>query len=81
MKCYGDVEVVNLSTGERWRRVSGDGESILEPCHKLLWASDAGKLGRGRQDVIKPEPDVYQQINYGITFRLAKGFAMLKEKQ
>lgn len=30
MKVYGDVESVNLSTGERYRRVSGDGESSLE---------------------------------------------------
>jgi len=30
MKVYGDVEHVNLHTGERWRRVTGDGESRLE---------------------------------------------------
>lgn len=32
MKVYGDVERVNLATGERFRRVSGDGESRLESC-------------------------------------------------
>lgn len=30
MKVYGDIERVNLHTGERWVRVSGDGESRLE---------------------------------------------------
>ena len=30
MKVYGDVEHVNLATGERFRRVCGDGESRLE---------------------------------------------------
>lgn len=30
MKVYGDIEHVNLSTGERFRRVSGNGESRLE---------------------------------------------------
>jgi len=31
MKIRGDIESVNLSTGQRWQRVSGDGESRLEP--------------------------------------------------
>ena len=31
MKVYGDIEYINLSTGERFRRVSGDGESRLIP--------------------------------------------------
>ena len=31
MKVRGDIESVNLSTGQRWQRVSGDGESGLEP--------------------------------------------------
>ena len=30
MKVRGDIEVINLSTGERWQRVSGEGESVLE---------------------------------------------------
>lgn len=54
--------------------------SKAEPCHQLLWAKDAGKLGRGRRDILTEEPDVYKQINYGIPFRLAKGFALLKGK-
>jgi hypothetical protein len=29
MKVYGDIESVNLATGERFQRVSGDGESRL----------------------------------------------------
>jgi hypothetical protein len=29
MKVRGDTERVNLSTGERWYRVSGDGESVF----------------------------------------------------
>lgn len=29
MKVYGDIETVNLATGERFRRVAGDGESRL----------------------------------------------------
>ena len=32
MKVYGDIERVNLSTGERFRRVTGDGESRLVSC-------------------------------------------------
>ena len=34
MKAHGDIEVVNLSTGERWQRVTGDGESVLIPIHR-----------------------------------------------
>jgi len=30
MKVRGDIEAINLDTGERWQRVSGDGESVLE---------------------------------------------------
>lgn len=30
MKVYGDIESVNLKTGERHRRVAGNGESRLE---------------------------------------------------
>ncbi len=29
MKVYGDIEHVNLHTGERFQRVTGDGESRL----------------------------------------------------
>ena len=29
MKTYGDVEHVNLATGQRYRRVVGNGESCL----------------------------------------------------
>lgn len=29
MKIIGDVEQVNLATGQRWVRVTGDGESRL----------------------------------------------------
>lgn len=31
MKVHGDIESVNLAAGERFRRVSGDGESRLVP--------------------------------------------------
>ena len=41
MKVYGDVERVNLATGERFRRVSGDGESRLVSC------CDHTRLGPG----------------------------------
>lgn len=30
MKVRGDIEAVNLATGQRWQRVTGDGESRLE---------------------------------------------------
>lgn len=36
MKVHGDIESVNLATGERMRRVVGDGESTLEPMDKIL---------------------------------------------
>lgn len=31
MKVRGDIEAINLSTGERWQRVTGEGDSRLEP--------------------------------------------------
>lgn len=31
MKAYGDIESVNLSTGERGQRVSGNGKSSVQP--------------------------------------------------
>ena len=30
MRARGDIEYVNLTTGERWQRVSGNGETRLE---------------------------------------------------
>ena len=59
-------------------------ELIKEPCEDALWCigqARPGKLGTGRQDIIRPEPDVWQQIHYGIPFRLAKGFAILRKIQ
>ncbi len=36
MKCYGDIESVNLSTGERHQRVADDGESRMVPIGHFL---------------------------------------------
>ncbi|HKT90100.1 MAG TPA: hypothetical protein VJQ59_16765 [Candidatus Sulfotelmatobacter sp.] len=36
MKVIGDVEAVNLRTGERFRRVAGDGESRLVSESELI---------------------------------------------
>lgn len=35
MKAFGDTEAVNLSTGQRFQRVSGDGDSRLVPEREL----------------------------------------------
>ena len=56
-----------------------DKESVQEPCRDQLYCiSRKDKLGIGRQDVMRPQPDVYQQINYAVPFRLAKGFSILR---
>lgn len=31
MRAYGDIEVVNLASGQQFQRVTGDGESRLVP--------------------------------------------------
>jgi hypothetical protein len=36
MRIRGDIESVNLRTGERMQRVTGDGESTLEPMDTIL---------------------------------------------
>lgn len=36
MKVRGDIERINLRTGERFQRVTGNGESRLEPVGKSL---------------------------------------------
>lgn len=48
MKAYGDIESVNLETGERYRRVAGDGESRLQVDRVFV---DVTRLGpRGPTD-------------------------------
>lgn len=47
-----------------------------EPCEDAIWPILKVRKGSGRP--MQKEPDVYQQTNYGVTFRLAKGFAMLR---
>lgn len=59
-------------------------EKPKEPCNAFLRSSSVsnpGQLGTGRKAVHEDEPDVYRQINYGIPFRLAKGFALLRQSQ
>ena len=53
MKAYGDVERVNLSTGERFRRVSGDGESrlVLESGKPgCAWGADGSPANLSQQE-------------------------------
>jgi hypothetical protein len=57
MKVCGDIESVNLRTGERFQRVSGNGESRLESLGRPL--NDAGRacmevFGRHMRDVVIP---------------------------
>jgi hypothetical protein len=40
MLAHGDIESVNLRTGERQRRVAGNGDSRLESCAKTWEARD-----------------------------------------
>jgi len=51
VKCFGDTEAVNLSTGERWQRASGDGESLLFASRGPI---DVAKLGPCRDVVFGP---------------------------
>lgn len=46
MKVFGDIERVNLETGERFRRVTGDGESRL--------VSEVEEILRQAQRTVKP---------------------------
>lgn len=55
MRVYGDVERVNLSTGERFRRVSGDGESRL--------VSEHTRLGPGTERIRMIERDAARCID------------------
>lgn len=59
MKAYGDIESVNLSTGERFQRVSGDGESRLVRvgCAKELARCDR-EIARIYQEAYAGNPDV-----------------------
>ncbi len=43
MLAYGDIESVNLQTGERQRRVAGNGESRLESTAFWAWREWAEK--------------------------------------
>lgn len=52
MRVYGDVERVNLSTGERFRRVSGDGESrLVKTATRLKVACNHKQLSSDGKDV------------------------------
>lgn len=52
MRIVGDVESINLSTGERFRRVSGEGESVLLSEAQLLAIND---FEREMREVVIPE--------------------------
>lgn len=55
MKVLGDIEAVNLRTGERWQRVTGDGESVLRP------------VSRGSIDDVRlgPSDQIQREITEG----------------
>jgi hypothetical protein len=68
MKARGDIESVNLRTGERFVRVSGNGESRLEPERggREPLDIDAGTLEVGTNDrfeVIVNHPDLEPDEN------------------
>ena len=52
MRAASDIEGVNLSTGERWRRVVGDGESQLQVINR--GPVDVARLGPQREVVFGP---------------------------
>ncbi len=51
MKAYGDFESVNLRTGERERRVAGDGEFRLERVNP----ADLAEYERAMEEECVPE--------------------------
>ena len=56
MKVRGDIEVVNLETGERWQRVSGDGESVLRKVWQAKQSDAGSRLADPRQGpAIEPD--------------------------
>jgi hypothetical protein len=50
MKAVGDIEVVNLASGETWQRIAGDGESVLQSRGPI----DEVRLGPQRDVVFGP---------------------------
>lgn len=90
MKVYGDIERVNLRTGERYRRVSGDGESRLvrvgcadesleQRVRRLEQRADAGDLANTR---LGPPPITQEEIQQeiaNVASRIAE--QLEKEKQ
>lgn len=57
-------------------------EPVKEPCRSQLYCQSRNLgLGTGRQDVMREEPDVQKQINYPISYRLMRGFALLHRGQ
>jgi hypothetical protein len=53
-------------------------EKLKEPCRDLIIKSLRVPLGSGSKKPMLPEPEVHQQIRYGVGFRLTKGFSILK---
>ena len=49
-----------------------------EPCENLIDKTLRKSNGKGRRDIMLPEPDVHKQVNYSIGWRLAKGYALLR---
>ena len=57
MKVRGDIESVNLATGERFQRVSGNGESCLESLGRPLNDTERScveAFGRHMRDEVIP---------------------------
>ena len=74
MKAIGDIESVNLATGERSQRVSGDGESRLVPFRGMI---DVARLGPSREMIYGPrefEPTADEIVEHAK--RILKGTTM-----
>lgn len=63
MKAYGDYESVNLSTGEKGRRVTGDGGSWLEsldiPGLRPVSSADLAEYDRAMDQAI---PEIIEAV-------------------
>jgi len=78
MKVYGDIEHVNLATGEQFRRVSGDGECRLERVELRLDDMELSNMRFGpRRESVEEQMERAKRVSE----LLERGMELFKEKQ
>jgi len=72
MKVHGDIESVNLQTGERWQRVVGDGESVLVSSLEYIPPPRLGPRQPTPEEVMEEAKEFADKVSQAIQIQKEK---------